>query len=113
MASYGDGTLYGSGARYDEPPNRRTKMSKLKRDLKKDSIPDKTTLIEGSRRMSFRELDASTNRFARAVARHGAGSGAVVAFFGKNSTPFFEVLFGAGRRVARCCRSIGGLPPPS
>ncbi len=43
MASYGDGTRYGSGARYDESSKRKTKMSKFKRDLKNDPIPNKTT----------------------------------------------------------------------
>ena len=61
------------------------------------TLPEKTALIEGSRRLSFRELDRSTNRIAHAVALHGAGPGRVVAFVGKNSIPFFEVLFGAGK----------------
>ena len=59
--------------------------------------PDKTALIEGSRRMTFAELDSSTNRIAHAVARDGAAPDSVVAFIGKNSIPFFEILFGAGK----------------
>ena len=59
--------------------------------------PDKTALIEASRRTSFRELDASTNRVAHALAREGVGPGSVVAYLGKNSTAFFELLFGAGK----------------
>ena len=59
--------------------------------------PDKTALIEGSRRLTFRELDASTNRVAQAIAREGAQPDSVVAFVGKNSIPFFEIMFGAGK----------------
>ncbi len=59
--------------------------------------PDKAALVEGSRRLSFRELDLATNRVAHALARDGAGPDAVVAFVGKNSIPFFEIMFGAGK----------------
>jgi len=59
--------------------------------------PDKTALIEGSRRQSFSELDTSTNRIAHAINREGARPDSVVAFVGKNSIPFFEILFGAGK----------------
>ncbi|MFC6283506.1 MULTISPECIES: long-chain-fatty-acid--CoA ligase [Polaromonas] len=61
------------------------------------TTPGKTALIEGKRKLSFSELDTLTNRIARVVTRHGAGPGAVVGFFGKNSIPFFEVLMGAGK----------------
>ena len=57
--------------------------------------PEKTALIEGSRRLTFRELDAATNRVAHAVAREGVRPDSVVAFVGKNSIPFFEIMFGA------------------
>lgn len=43
MAHYDGTATYDSGARYDEPASPRTKMSKLKRDLKRDPIPNKTT----------------------------------------------------------------------
>lgn len=43
MATYGSGVRYGSGARYGEPQSKRKKMSKFKRDLKEDTIPNKTT----------------------------------------------------------------------
>ena len=58
---------------------------------------DKTALIEGSRRLTFRELDAATNRVANALAREGVAPGSVVAFVGKNSIPFFEIMFGASK----------------
>lgn len=58
---------------------------------------DKAALVEGSRRLTFRELDAATNRVANALAREGVKPGSVIAFVGKNSIPFFEILFGASK----------------
>lgn len=43
MSRYGDGTTYGSGARYGEASIPIIKMSKFKRDLKKAPIPTKTS----------------------------------------------------------------------
>ena len=40
---YGDGTRHGSGARQGSASNPPLKMSKFKRDLKNDTIPNKTT----------------------------------------------------------------------
>jgi acyl-CoA synthetase (AMP-forming)/AMP-acid ligase II len=60
-------------------------------------IPEKTALIEGNRRLTFSELDIKTNVVAHALAREGTQPGAVVAFVGKNSIPFFEILFGASK----------------
>jgi acyl-CoA synthetase (AMP-forming)/AMP-acid ligase II len=59
--------------------------------------PDKVALIEGSRRITFKDLDRSTNRIAHAAIRDGAAADSVVAFVGKNSIPFFEILYGAGK----------------
>lgn len=59
--------------------------------------PDKTALIEGGCRLTFRELDTATNRIAHAIVREGTRPDSVVAFVGKNSIPFFEILFGAGK----------------
>jgi acyl-CoA synthetase (AMP-forming)/AMP-acid ligase II len=64
------------------------------------TTPDKTALIEGRHRISFRELDRSSNRLAQAVVRHGAKPGTVVAFLGKNSIPFFEIMFGCAKAGA-------------
>jgi acyl-CoA synthetase (AMP-forming)/AMP-acid ligase II len=60
-------------------------------------IPEKTALIEGNHRLTFSELDIKTNVVAHALAREGTQPGAVVAFVGKNSIPFFEILFGASK----------------
>jgi acyl-CoA synthetase (AMP-forming)/AMP-acid ligase II len=59
--------------------------------------PTKLALTEGSHQLTFGELDASTNRIAQAVMREGATPDSVVAFVGKNSVPFFEILFGASK----------------
>jgi acyl-CoA synthetase (AMP-forming)/AMP-acid ligase II len=60
-------------------------------------MPDKTALVDAGRRMTFGQLDTETNRVAHAVAREGAKPGTVVAYLGKNSIPFFEILFGASK----------------
>jgi acyl-CoA synthetase (AMP-forming)/AMP-acid ligase II len=60
-------------------------------------MPDKTALIEGGRRTTFAQLDTEANRVAHAAARDAAKPGSVVAFVGKNSIPFFEILFGASK----------------
>ncbi len=62
--------------------------------------PDKEALIDGPRHMTFRELDVSTSRIAQAVVRRGVVTGDVVAFIGKNSSQYFEVLFGASKAGA-------------
>lgn len=59
--------------------------------------PDKTALIEGRHRISFHELDQSSNRLAQAAKREGATPDSVVSYIGKNSIPFFEILFGASK----------------
>lgn len=60
-------------------------------------MPQKTALIEGNRRISFAELDTSSNRFACALEREDVRPGSVVAFVGKNSIEFFDVMFGGNK----------------
>jgi len=60
-------------------------------------MPQKTALIEGGRKISFAELDASSNRFARALEQEGVRPGSVIGFIGKNSIEFFDVLFGGNK----------------
>ena len=57
--------------------------------------PDKTALTQGQRTATFAALDIATNRLANAILARKLPLDAVVAFIGKNSIPFFEVLFGA------------------
>ena len=61
------------------------------------SLPDKKALLEGKFSLTFRELDTHTSRLANALADRGAKPDSVVAFLGKNSIPYFEVLFGASK----------------
>jgi len=74
MPSYGDGTRYGSGARYGSAPNPRNKMSKFKRELKDDTIPNKTT--EGQKIIDASAGNASigdvTVELAAFTAKNGA-----------------------------------------
>ena len=57
--------------------------------------PDKTALIQGARTETFAALDLATNRLANAILSRKLPFEPVIAFIGKNSIPFFEVLFGA------------------
>src|SRR6266403_1023218 len=56
--------------------------------------PDATALTQVRRTETFAALDASTNRVANAIRARALPPEPVVAFIGKNSIPFFEVLFG-------------------
>lgn len=62
--------------------------------------PDKKALVEGAFCLTFGELDDASSRLASALRQRGVGEGCVVAFFGKNSIPFFEVLYGAAKAGA-------------
>jgi acyl-CoA synthetase (AMP-forming)/AMP-acid ligase II len=57
--------------------------------------PDNTALTQGGRIATFGMLDVATSRLANAILARKPPSEAVIAFIGKNSIPFFEVLFGA------------------
>jgi len=66
--------------------------------------PDGVALIEPGRRVTFAELDASTNRVARALIADGVRPGDRVCHVGENSVAFFDVLYGAGK--------AGAIPVP-
>ena len=57
--------------------------------------PDSTALTQGKRTQTFAALDAAASRVANAILARTLPHEPVVAFIGKNSIPFFEVLFGA------------------
>ena len=57
--------------------------------------PDTTALTQGEQTVTFGMLDVATSRLANAILARKPPSEAVIAFIGKNSIPFFEVLFGA------------------
>lgn len=62
--------------------------------------PGKKALVEGAFSLTFGELDDASSRLASALRQRGTGEGGVVGFFGKNSIPFFEVLYGAAKAGA-------------
>ncbi|MFT3792313.1 MAG: long-chain-fatty-acid--CoA ligase [Rudaea sp.] len=64
------------------------------------ALPDKQALLCGSFTRTFRELDEFTSRVARALVTAGVRENDVVAFLGKNSIAFFDVLFGASKAGA-------------
>ncbi|MGV9666470.1 acyl-CoA synthetase [Nocardia niigatensis] len=59
-----------------------------------DAVPDRTAVIEGSRRRTFAELDARANRLAHHLAANGAGPGTHIGFHMHNSIESLETLLG-------------------
>jgi len=57
--------------------------------------PEKTALVFGARRRSYRELDQGSNRIANALIANGHWRQATIGILGKNSDHFVEILFGA------------------
>ena len=64
------------------------------------SYPDKTALIFGERRSSYRDLDRASNRIAHALIALGARPAGTVAILGKNSDTYLETLFGVAKSGA-------------
>ena len=64
------------------------------------TTPDKVALIEGGYSLTFSLLDEMTSKAACRLAGQGVTEGHVVAFFGKNSIPFFLVLLGGNKAGA-------------
>ena len=56
-------------------------------------VPDRTALIEGSMRRSWREYEDRAARLAALLAAHGIAPGAKVALYGHNSPEFLEAQF--------------------
>ena len=61
------------------------------------TTPHKTALIEGSHSLTFGELDQISNQLATHLQSLGVRQGDTVGFFGKNSIPFFEILYAAAK----------------
>ena len=57
--------------------------------------PDRTAIIHGDRRISYRELYARSNRFAHGLLRLGLGSGDRIAILSSNSPEYAAAYFGA------------------
>jgi long-chain acyl-CoA synthetase len=58
---------------------------------------DKAAIVFGARRITYRELDARSNRVARALLAAGVGARDHVAFIDMNGPEYFEVLFGCAK----------------
>jgi acyl-CoA synthetase (AMP-forming)/AMP-acid ligase II len=61
------------------------------------TLGDKPALIDAAGSVSFAALDAKSNRIANVLIKLGIEPGARVAFLGKNSTRYFDVLFGVNK----------------
>jgi long-chain acyl-CoA synthetase len=65
---------------------------------------DRTALIVGERNLSFRELDAQSNRVANGLAAMGVAPGDRVGLFGANSWEWVVAYYGIAK--------TGGAEPP-
>ena len=62
--------------------------------------PDRPALLEGGFSLGWAALDEASTRVAAALRAHGVREGDVVAYLGKNSIPFFDLLYGAAKAGA-------------
>ncbi|MBH0775325.1 acyl-CoA synthetase [Nocardia bovistercoris] len=60
-----------------------------------DAMPERVALIQGQRRITYRELDERANRLAHHLAAHGAGSGTHIGFQMHNGIETVETLIAA------------------
>ena len=76
------------------------------------TTPERPALIDASGPTSWAELDARSNRVANLLRKQGVASGDRVAFLGKNTALFFEVLFGTHKANAALLPLNWRLAPP-
>jgi 3-oxocholest-4-en-26-oate---CoA ligase len=60
-----------------------------------DTVPDHLALVCGTRRLTFADFEARSNRLAHALAAQGIGPGDHVALYLFNSTEYLEGMFAA------------------
>jgi acyl-CoA synthetase (AMP-forming)/AMP-acid ligase II len=60
-----------------------------------DTVPEHLALVCGSRRLSYADLEARSNRLAHALVAHGVGAGDHVALYLYNSTEYLEAMLAA------------------
>ncbi|HEY7134512.1 MAG TPA: acyl-CoA synthetase [Acidimicrobiia bacterium] len=60
-----------------------------------DTVPDRTALIAGDRRLSYRELDERASRLAHHLATTGVGPGEAVGVYSWNRAEWLEAMFAA------------------
>lgn len=59
--------------------------------------PEATALVDGERRLGYRELDRESDRIAQALRRDGVGAGARVGLFAHDSARSFAIVFGIAK----------------
>src|SRR5512133_1566281 len=59
--------------------------------------PDKTALVDGSRRLSYRELDEQVSRFAQVLRARGLQRGDRVVIYAENCAEAVVAIFGTLR----------------
>ncbi|MSW19633.1 MAG: AMP-binding protein, partial [Actinobacteria bacterium] len=64
---------------------------------------DRPAIVDGEHRLTYADLDTSSNRVAQMLLSLGIGSGDRVGFLGRNCAEFFELLFGAAKMGAVVC----------
>lgn len=74
--------------------------------------PDAVALAFEGRETTYGDLDRRTNQAARALLANGVGKGDRVAYLGKNSDHYFELLFGAAK-IGAVMAPIGWRLAPS
>ena len=71
--------------------------------------PDQVVFTFQGDEMTYARLDADSNRAAQALASKGVGKGDRIAYMGKNSHLYFEIMVGA--RETGCGHGSGQLAP--
>lgn len=74
--------------------------------------PDSVVFTFEDAQMTYVELDAGSNRAAQALASKGIGKGDRIAYMGKNSHLYFEILVGAAKLGAVMTPVNWRLAPP-
>lgn len=66
------------------------------------NVPDRTAVVCGERRATYRHFDETSSRFAQHLLSRGIGKGNPVAIYAYNSIEWIEAMFG--------CFKIGAVP---
>ncbi len=72
--------------------------------------PNKTAVIMGERRLSYRELDQACNRLAHGLISAGFGQGARIAALGRNTIEFLTLYFAAAKAGSVLCPVNPAMP---
>lgn len=72
--------------------------------------PNKTAVVMGANRISYRDLDALSNRLANALIERGLGKGARISVLGRNSIEFLILYFATAKAGATLCPANPVLP---